>query len=180
MRAPLFETQRSTASTRERALNMQRAIEYFQQCVEPISTDEISALLGFSPSGSRKYLQDLFNWSVIKVATVGNAGIAGSRTQYVIADDKEHIRAFVDRLREYQMTIPVAASTTDIVDLAAEERIETNRKKRQQQLFGDRQIHIAGDDVHYSVRLQKNEGEGKRDPLVSALFGPAKIVLPKL
>lgn len=180
MRAPMFGGQRSTASTRERALNMQKAIVLFQVSEQPISTDEISELLNFSPSGSRKYLQDLFNWGIIKIATIGST--AGTRTAYEIVDDDKHVAQFVQRLKENACASSSPKSPVDIVlsDEEVEGRIVAHKKKRHQELFGDRQIHVMSDDVYYSVRLQKNDGEGKRDPLVAALFGPAKTVSAKL
>ena len=166
---PILQTVRVTSSTRLRADNMLKTVQQFKENSSLDNTD-LQTILHYSSSGTRKYIADLLRAGVIKVEFTGSTS-AGDRSRYSLVDDKDRVARFEEELKAHIQT-PSGAKAK-----CAEQGLALPAVKVRpsiQQRFPDRHIHLASDDMATGVRLNKNEGEGKRDNLVAALFGPAR------
>lgn len=174
MRPKLFEGVRSTVHTQSRAKKMQEAVTAFVERVQ-MDVTELSVVLGFSPSGVRKYLRDLQDENIVELHEAGCQG-KGTRSVYRVIDNSEHIQNFLNRLAEMSQTPigskprPKAKSPATL--LSAKRALKIIKEVKPEVYI--RHTHILSDDASTGIRYQKNEGDGKRDFMVAALFGPAR------
>lgn len=166
---PILQTVRVTSSTRLRADNMLKTIAQFKE-KRVLDNTDLQTILHYSASGTRKYITDLLRMGIITVEAHGST-ISGDRSQYRLVDDEEKVARFEEELKAHIQTASGAKAlrTQEALALPA-----IKVRPTIQQRFPDRHIHLASDDMSTGVRLIKNEGEGKRDNLVAALFGPAR------
>jgi hypothetical protein len=91
---------------------------------------------------------------------------------------KETMKAHIANVAPKQtyLTSAQEAAAAETKQVEFDEPVEVNPRRglTPYERFPDRQIHLLADDVHIATRMIKNKGEGRRDPLVAALFGPAK------
>lgn len=145
---------RNTTATRRRAENMRGLIAQLRD--GPMDTYAVSTFLSYSVSGARKYLNDMLHVGVL----VGEQR-ENDTYYYYLTDDESKIEDFLESLRMFVMPKIVPAE---------------DRPKTRKQLSSEdgRNIHLLTDDVTFRVSAAPNAGEGKRDPLVAALFGSPK------
>ena len=147
---------RRTTATERRVKQTKALIAEF--ATREMIVDEVCFLLGFSPSGARKYIKTLRNAGVIELARyIGGTASYIGKPSFQLSDDQGVVDAFIATLSE-----PRVAAQRSTVPPAA--------KDRKPEVPG-RHLHIMGDDVPYSVRAWR--GTPTRDPLVAAFFGPA-------
>jgi hypothetical protein len=166
-RAPMslapIERIRSTSATQRRIENMQKLINELMQ--HEMLADEIAWFLKFSPSGARKYIRDLREAGVIELARYieGTATYLG-KAVYQICPDKERVQAFLAAINQPKRE-------------GAPPRKERPGLREQAMAGTGRHFHILADDTHYAIRV--NRSPVARDPLVTALFGPAPALVNK-
>lgn len=166
---PILQTVRVTSSTRLRADNMLKTIQQFKER-KVLDNVDLQAILHYSASGTRKYITDLLRLQIITIEAHGST-LSGDRSQYRLVDDEARIARFEDELKAHIATASGAKALRTEAALALP---AIKARPTIQQRFPDRHIHLASDDMATGVRLVKNEGEGRRDHLVAALFGPAR------
>lgn len=144
---------RNTTATRRRAVNMRSLIEQLR--AGPMDTYAVSSFLSYSVSGARKYLNDMLNCGVL----IGEAQ-ENDLYLYRLSEDESKIAEFEQSLETFlkPKTLPP----------------EERASPRNQLANSGRNIHVMTDDVTFRVSVNRNAGEGQRDPLVAALFGAAK------
>lgn len=148
-----MQRQRDTSSVQRRAENMRNLIAKLKE--SPMTGEEIGHFLEFSASGTRKYIKDLRDCSVIEFSHY-----AGSFDKFIgyhvwrLSSNMDARKAFLDAL-----SIPARRRGPALA--------------KHKPLSGDptRHFHVMQDDVHYAIRV--NRTPARRDDLVSALFGPA-------
>jgi hypothetical protein len=166
-RAPIslapIERVRSTSATQRRIENMQKLINELMD--HEMLADEIAWFLKFSPSGARKYIRDLREAGVIELARYveGTATYLG-KAVYQISPDPERVQAFLAAIAQPKRE-------------GAPPRKERPGLREQAMAGSGRHFHILADDTHYAIRVNRNPVG--RDPLVTALFGPAPALTPK-
>jgi hypothetical protein len=145
---------RHTTSTNER---VQRLVNLAERLIEsPMDQHEISAFLGFSPSGARTYTRQLVD------AGVAHAGARGNQNLQLIAiHDADYARRYIAHLIDEQQAHPTRAA------------------KKKLPPPPPPGVHLLGDDVPFQPRRRQLNAPVARDPLVSALFGdgPARKVV---
>jgi hypothetical protein len=167
----LFHTQRVTSATRARAQNILKCLDAFE--AGPLCSSELQVVLEYSPSGTRKYITDFLRMGIIKTVSNGSSR-TGEISVYGITDNV----ALIAQLREeskHHLTLTSATLREQTNVVAREPHVK--KRTHIHERFPDRQIHLASDDVATGVRIFKNEGEGKRDHLVAALFGAPRTGL---
>ena len=166
-RAPIslapIERVRSTSATQRRIENMQKLINELMD--HEMLADEIAWFLKFSPSGARKYIRDLREAGVIELARYveGTATYLG-KAVYQISPDPERVQAFLAAIAQPKRE-------------GAPPRKERPGLREQAMAGAGRHFHILADDTHYAIRVNRNPVS--RDPLVTALFGPAPALAAK-
>lgn len=166
-RAPIslapIERVRSTSATQRRIENMQKLINELMD--HEMLADEIAWFLKFSPSGARKYIRDLREAGVIELARYveGTATYLG-KAVYQISPDPERVKAFLAAIAQPKRE-------------GAPPRKERPGLREQAMAGTGRHFHILADDTHYAIRVNRNPVG--RDPLVTALFGPAPALANK-
>lgn len=159
--SPVLSRSRHTAATKARNENLITVIEALN--TQNMDVFEIEVLLGFSPSGTRKYLRDLSDLHMIEI--VGPA-LNGKGQRYKITEDAERVKKTLLTLREMNDGISATAS-----ELSTE--LPASKIPFKQRHAG-RQIFTSQDDVPFNPSMKKNAGEGHRDPLHAFLFGSPK------
>jgi hypothetical protein len=168
MASTLFTGIRSSVAVQNRLFKTEQIVQIFIE-KRNLDAGELSNILGFSPSGTRKYIRDLIAEKVISVYLDGCSGKSMARqTIYMISNDKKHVDDFIKRLRE--------ASDGITAHLKPQSRASNPRKQKVQPTEEGRRVFILDDEAPTGVRTKKNEGEGKRDFMVSAFFGPSRTV----
>lgn len=166
-RAPIslapIERVRSTSATQRRIENMQKLINELMD--HEMLADEIAWFLKFSPSGARKYIRDLREAGVIELARYveGTATYLG-KAVYQISPDPERVQSFLAAIAQPKRE-------------GAPPRKERPGLREQAMAGAGRHFHILADDTHYAIRVNRNPVA--RDPLVTALFGPAPALAGK-
>lgn len=166
-RAPIslapIERVRSTSATQRRIENMQKLINELMD--HEMLADEIAWFLKFSPSGARKYIRDLREAGVIELARYveGTATYLG-KAVYQISPDPERVKSFLAAIAQPKRE-------------GAPPRKERPGLREQAMAGTGRHFHILADDTHYAIRVNRNPVG--RDPLVTALFGPAPALANK-
>ena len=166
-RAPIslapIERVRSTSATQRRIENMQKLINELMD--HEMLADEIAWFLKFSPSGARKYIRDLRDAGVIELARYveGTATYLG-KAVYQISPDPERVQSFLAAIAQPKRE-------------GAPPRKERPGLREQAMAGAGRHFHILADDTHYAIRVNRNPVA--RDPLVTALFGPAPALVAK-
>lgn len=150
------QARRHTTATDRRIKQMKALIAEFS--TREMMMDEACFLLGFSPSGTRKYIKALRDAGVIELSRYigGTASYIGKQV-FRLSDDQDIVDAFI--------------ATLSGASVAAQHGAVPMVKHRMPEVPG-RHLHIMGDDVPYSVRAWR--GTPTRDPLVAAFFGPAR------
>lgn len=137
--------------------NMKRLIQELR--VRTMTSLDMSALLGFSKSGGRKYLNDLANAEIIEVVGqlegVNSAKKAQCTFVYGMRKDEEI---------EKRIAKMIADEDVGIVLKPVKKAVAPPKEPRN--------IHLMADDMPFKVRSEATPI--MRDPLVAALFGPAK------
>lgn len=144
---------RNTASTRERVRKTIILIEEFR--VRSMSQPEVSELLKFSTSGTRKYLRDLRDAGIIR-QEIEDEEIA-LNTKYRITEDNALVDTVLQGLRAGSVVV-VRAEPQSVRDGGVPTVTRT---------VGTTQHSLKGILVPSPVR----EKHVFRDPMVSALFG---------
>lgn len=118
--------------------------------------DEISNLLGNSPSGTRKYLRDLRDLGIVQIARYaeGTANFLGGAV-FGLVDDEARIADFIESIERTQELPVHTGPSRSGLDKA--------------QPDPTRHFHILQDDVAFQVRISR--APVMRDPMVTALFG---------
>lgn len=166
MASTLFTGIRSSVAVQNRLYKTEQIVQMFID-KRNLDAGELSNMLGFSPSGTRKYIRDLLAEKVISVYLDGCSGKSMARqTIYMISNDRKHVDDFIQRLRKVGDEIAA--------HLKPQSRAENPRKKKVQPTVEGRRVFILDDEAPTGVRTKKNEGEGKRDYMVTAMFGPAR------
>lgn len=142
--------------------NMKRLIEELR--VRNMTSLDMSALLGFSKSGGRKYLNDLSKHELIEVVGQLEGVNSAKKSQctfvYGLRKDEEIEARIAKMIADVDNGIVVKLSTL-------EKKADVLPEMQQGQL-----IHLMADDAPFKVRSSRMPI--MRDPLVAALFGPAK------
>lgn len=146
---------RNTVATRSRLVSLGKAIEALK--AGPMTMMEISTVLEFSPSGTRKYIRDLADYGMLEV--VPKLSKTSCDTFKLVANE-EAVETFLEHIRKNDSLIPTKKTADD-------------RKKQYNSRFAGRQIYSAHDDQPFKVSSARNAGEGKRDAMVAFLFGSA-------
>ena len=147
---------RCTTATERRVKHTKALIAEF--ATREMLSVEICFFLGFSPSGTRKYVRILRNAGVIELARhIGGTASYIGKPVFRLSDDQGVVNAFIATLSEPRVAVQHRA-------------VPPAAKDRKPEVPG-RHLHIMGDDVPYSVRAWR--GTPTRDPLVEAFFGPA-------
>lgn len=153
MTSALNPRTRNTSAVQRRADNMRRLIVKLEET--PMTVEEIGYFLEFSASGTRKYIKDLRDCSVIEIARL--EGAVGNYIGYPVwqlSPNIEARKAFLDTL-----------------SLPARGRGPALKKHNPATSDPTRHFHVLADDIHYAIRV--NRTPCQRDSLVAALFGPA-------
>jgi hypothetical protein len=148
------ERVRQTTATRRRADNLRKIINALR--AGDMLADDIHHLLGFSPSGGRKYIAELRSAEMLDIvryeekfrSPVGTAVFGLTKNEEIIA-------AFLAVIQE-----PSGAQPT-----------ERPKKQRVDAGIG-RNIHIMGDDTHQVVRVPRLKIP-EHTELMARLFGLA-------
>lgn len=176
MPAPqFFDTVRITKTTRMRAQNLLNVLMLFKQNAS-LTLNELYAQLNCSPSAARNYIIALMRHAIV-IIKPHMVKHESSHAEYVLTENTALLQQFETAMKDH-----IAAK---IVNMNHESKVEEEVTLPMQPLnirgaltpyerYPDRQFHLLADDVHVAPRMVPNKGEGKRDPLVSALFGPAK------
>jgi hypothetical protein len=155
---------RCTTATARRVANMKLVIDTLRER-GTMHREDVSFLLGFSPSGARKYVREL------------------------IADDVLVIDHFLPPLTKSTTATPVYALNTPIVVAAFLERLETmpqtvaqqraqvdhtstGPRMQKVQAEDGRQVHMLRDDVEHKPRSARFKIPA-HEPLMAAFFGMA-------
>lgn len=148
---------RSTSATERRVDNFKLLLKAMEET--PLMSDQISALLKFSPSGTRKYVREMREAGAIEIKCFveGTATYVG-RPLYQLGEPARVAQFLVDIQSQNGVGKPgpKAAIATSAQHLADKSR----------------HFHVMADDVHYAIKVTRI-GPVVRDPLVAALFGPA-------
>lgn len=151
----MIERIRNTMATRRRIDNIRLIIATLP--TREMDSDDICALLKFSPSGARKYIGELLAHSIIEVARYLDATATyPGRPAYRLAPNQVAINEFLARLEKNTVSA----------------RPDPGPKPLFPQVPG-RNFHIMGDDAHFAVRIHR--APAFRDPLVVALFGAPSL-----
>jgi hypothetical protein len=149
---------RDTVATRRRMDNLRIIIDTI--ATVEMDIDDICALLQFSPSGGRKYIQELRGAGVIDLARyVGGTATYIGRPHYRLSPDQSLVSAFIAQLDPKVPAPPRKPAGKSL-----------------QPVTPGSSIHLMTDDTHFSVRV--NRMPAVRDPLVAALFGDAGMASP--
>jgi hypothetical protein len=149
---------RDTVATRRRMDNLRIIIDTITT-VE-MELDDICALLGFSPSGGRKYIQELRGAGVIELARyVGGTDTYLGRPHYRLSPHQALVSAFLSQLDPLVPAPPRKPAG-----------------KQPTPALPGSSIHLMTDDTYFSVRV--NRAPAVRDPLVAALFGDVGRAVP--
>lgn len=168
MASTLFTGMRLTVAVQNRLFKTEQIVQAFID-KRNLDATELSNILGFSPSGTRKYIRDLIAEKVIYVYLEGCSGKSMARqTIYMISKDKKHVDSFIKRLRDAGEEITANAKPRFVAVNPRKPKVEPNSSGRR--------IFLLDDEMLVGTRIKKNEGEGKRDFMVSALFGPVRTV----
>lgn len=151
----MIPRQRLTAATARRVEQMKALL------AELAKTDmtliDMSATIGCSPSGTRKYMLELMRAKLLVVhAIIEPNRFSHGKPLYRLVGDAAQVAAFVAGIE-----LPPGSAVA-----------RPSPKQAARQLEPGRHLHIMGDDVHYAVRL--NRSEVIRDWAVAAIFGPAR------
>lgn len=157
---PIMQRVRQTTATLRRTENIKTLVETLKG--RRMTASEISELLGFSPSGIRKYLRDLKELEIIEVQghepnTNGKAWV-GSALYGLIVGCEERVENLLKLLSE---------QTREVQE--KKEKTELNAKNALIQIDQGHHIHKMGDDSPFNLRSSRIPVH--RDPLVAALFG---------
>lgn len=140
--------------TRARVDNIKRIIN--KLCLGELLRDDIGTLLGFSPSGTRKYIKDLKDSDVIVlVRYVDPTPQCLGIPLYRLNPDTEKVDAFLAHLDGAAMPPPKGRSKPTVMDLAMRDSA--------------RHFHVLKSDDGYVPTIHR--GPVARDPMVAALFG---------
>jgi hypothetical protein len=136
-------------------------VENIKLVIETLRTrellrDELSALLKFSPSGTRKYIADLRGAGVMEIARyVDGTGTYLGQPVYCLVADTAHVDSFV-------ANIEICARKPRNVT-GAKSNIELAQRD------ASRHFHVMADDTYFAVKITRKLPE--RDQLTAALFG---------
>ncbi|MET0980311.1 MAG: hypothetical protein ABWX90_03585 [Candidatus Saccharimonadales bacterium] len=167
---PFFHTVRVTSATRQRAENMLQVLNLFKTH-RVLDALDVQNSLCYSPSGARKYLADLVRNGIVIIRTKAHKHLG--LAEYHLSDNEQRIQEFEISLKNY------VSSDSKKSALPYEDRPASSKQRTLtiHEKYPDRQIYVVGDDMNFATRLTPNKGEGKRDPLVAALFGPPKRIM---
>lgn len=139
-------------STLVRIDNMKILLDYL--ATTEMTERDMCDLLSYSQSGARKYKIDLLAAGVIELVRYdGGTREKLGTAVFSITADKNVIESFRLNLLSGD---PKAAPTSNV----------TKDK------YPGRHFHVMSDDVHYAIRVDRMVI--RRDPLVAALYGPAR------
>lgn len=139
---------------------MRALIDEFAQ--REMRADDIAKVLRLTPSGARKYIRDLLGANVIELdRCIENAPGYVGKAVYRLSGDPECVRAYFA-----SMVQPRAGA-------GGRNKNKDDLGKAGLTMKGiERRVHILTDDVYHVIRVHRSPAQ--RDPLVAALFGPAK------
>lgn len=147
---------RNTTATRRRNEQMRKLVAEYH--IREMSSEEVAEFLKFSPSGARKYVNDLLKRHIIEVkrteGTVGKKSLGHSI--YGLAENSEEL---VKELLEELEAGPIS-------------NMKYVKPKQVPTVDHTRHLHIMRDDMTFHSKVEPIIVQ--RDPLVAALFGPAK------
>lgn len=124
-----------------------------------MTTDQIAESLNVSPSGGRKYSQDLLRAGVIEISHTIRGGASHiEKSVYKVSDDAERVKNFMRMLSE-----------RDGGYMQKSQRSEALRRNPE---IPGAHLHTLADDTYFQVR-RAPKTIPQRDPLVAALFGAA-------
>ena len=147
-------TTRNTTATERRVGLMRALIAEFG--ARDMATDEVCAFLGFSPSGTRKYLQDLRAAFLVEVAHhVERHNSHVPMPIYRLTADKDRVTHFLQLLAAPGHKKSMAGRPSNL-SLA--------------QRAPGRHLHILEDDQVLPLRLHK-DGPIIHEPVLAAFFG---------
>ena len=153
------ERPRSLSGTARRIENMHKLVG--ELLAHEMRADEIATTLNYSSSGARKYIRHLREEGVIERDRYLNATASYlGMPVYRLTLDPERVRVFLAAL--------VAPKCDDNKVRKKERSALPERIKGEP----GRHFHLLGDDTDYAIRVSRETAQ--RDPLVAALFGPAR------
>lgn len=144
--------QRNTDATRQRQVNMRKIYESMK--VAPMLATEIACLLEFSPSGTRRYVNELHSAGYIEIAAMARSECSPIQSP---------IWKFTDNPALVEQFIIDTEVNSSIYMLRKGKAVVTE--------VPGHHLHILADDMPHPVRIPRIMP--RRDPLVEALFGPA-------
>ena len=120
---------------------------------------DISLFLQFSPSGTRKYVHDLKEYDLIQVVGYedGTAVYLGRPVYGLCANIEARLKAFFETMERNSVTTRRPSREVAVKAVPAN---------------SGRHLHVMVDDCKYNIRMDRTPI--MRDPLVAALFGPAR------
>jgi DNA-binding transcriptional ArsR family regulator len=144
-------------STARRLANMRLLLA--ELALREMQVDEIAKLLSASSSAARNYVYELRDAGVVDAVHDRDGRFRACKPSYRLSSNPAKSRDFIEAMvnSERDARVLVRPGTAG---------------KRGQVIVGiARRVHIMGDDVHYSIRVDREPV--RRDPLVTALFGAA-------
>jgi predicted transcriptional regulator len=150
-----YQRVRVTRQTALRIEKLENLLAYLRQAPGGRKTVEIRTFLNLSISGGRKYIKELLDAEVV------DAVAAGSAKEKQCADNVRYAIVSETKAAEFMAAVAVPDSVRPPGKGALARPLP-------------RGVHVLADDTHFAVRVNRNPV--KRDPLVEALFGPARAV----
>lgn len=160
--------ERCTSATRQRVENMKAIITHLR-AVGRMPRDDISLLLGMSPSGGRKYIQELAADEIIQIVDFEPTPPKAQAGAPIYGLNKD--AAVVDAFLVMLDTMPQnVAQRRALVDHSG-----PGPRMQKVQAEDGRQVHMLRDDVEHKPRSVKFRIPSP-DPVLAAFFGFAGAV----
>lgn len=148
----IFGRVRVTSATVRRSEMLIKVLEELR--TRNMTMFQLADFLGYSPSGTRKYVRDLKNSEMIQTVSRDPKDCE----IFALIDDLPAVQAFIDKLNAVKSVSKYGPKIAGPKPIMA-------------QRHAGRQIYTSFDDAPFKLSTTRNAGEGKRDLMVALLFG---------